>query len=173
FQPGKSVLAVAVHGEPIHFRDSESGKELFTVQMQSHPWALAFTTDGTGLLAGDPESFGFYYAPARPDGKFSLSGKVHENYVISVAHVSRINQNHCNLTMSASADGSIRLWGSGKEMAVATGDFGPVRSAALGGKSPIVVAGYLDGQVRLWDLALPHPRCLLGVGAPRLALFRA
>ena len=44
FQPGKSVLAVAVHGEPIHFRDSESGKELFTVQMQSHPWALAFTT---------------------------------------------------------------------------------------------------------------------------------
>jgi WD40 repeat protein len=65
--------------------------------------------------------------------------------------------------LTASADGSLRLWQMlperrFQELAVARGEFGPVLSAAVLPDRGLVVAGYRDNRVRLWQFAEPPQR---------------
>lgn len=171
FQPGKPTLAISVADQPVRFRELESGQEQHRQHLGDHIRSLAFDPTGAHMAAADPASFGFCVIPVPPKGSVLGYHHLHTNSVVHLSRVARIGRDRFNDWMTAALDGSIRLWETDyrglNERAVARGDFGPVRSAAVGGDKPWVVAGYGDGQLRIWELAVPAQRNIpVGGAAP-------
>ena len=119
---------------------------------------------GTGdLLAwAEPEAYGFRTKDRLLGGKELSAPGAHTGCVTQVCWGPK------GAMLSASEDGSLKLWryGNGskdtiEERATARGDFGAVFSAAFSPDGHWAVAGYFDGQIRLWQVATPPQKAIV------------
>jgi WD40 repeat protein len=67
------------------------------------------------------------------------------------------------MVLTASRDGSLKLWQQNTAVAEARGDFSDVRCVAVSPDSRWVVAGHGDGTVRLWEVAQPTQHVRFGL----------
>ncbi|MFL5328731.1 MAG: WD40 repeat domain-containing serine/threonine protein kinase [Gemmataceae bacterium] len=176
YQPRHSALAIGTGDLFLRLIDLKTGNELHREKVYNRPWSISFNSQGTSLAMCDPETFGYgVYAVEPTWALYGGQNLLHTNSAVHVASVEQIGHERNAYWLTASLDGVIRLSSTNirsvvMEVAVARGDYGPIRSAAVGGNGSWVVAGYYNGQVRLWSLTVPEQRALVyRHGAPNVA----
>src|SRR5262249_55942018 len=140
--------------------DVASGQPMVTQTLTHEPQTLYY--GGVGSVAwADLERFGFTPQVLGSHEGFYW-GRVHTDSVLPGGLVPQMG------TLTASGDGTLKVWAGTYrdpiELAVARGGFREVLCAASSPDSRWVVAGYGDGHVRLWELAVPPHRAIVGAG---------
>jgi WD40 repeat protein len=121
------------------------------------PRTMACCSVTPHLVWANRENFG-YTTQILPGNDSRSSAGIHSEALLQVAFVG-------TSPLTASGDGTIRLWKSAnepKELAVAGAGLREVVSVAVAPNNQWVAAGYGDGVVRLWELVVPPHRTLLG-----------
>jgi WD40 repeat protein len=156
FAPAEPLLASGGMDRTIRFWDLASGRQMDSWALPNLPVGLAFAPDGETLASADSEGFGFRVRALRNYRDHAQGG--HAGSVFAVRYA---GNGHL---LTASADGTLKLWpagGSPREDAVARGDFSSILAAAVNPDGDLVAAGHIDGRVRLWELAEPPERTFL------------
>jgi WD40 repeat protein len=158
FSPTEGLLASGSADLTIRFWDVALGKQTTSWAVPNPALTLEFHLDGVGLLWGDAETFGFGGRLLQTNRDF-WKGRAHSGAVFRVTHDFK------QRWLTASGDGTLKVWqgssyGQVKEVAIARGEFGACLSAEGSRVGGWVVAGYIDGRVRLWELVDPPQRAL-------------
>jgi WD40 repeat protein len=159
FAPGDPELASGGEDKTIRFWDPATGEQTAAYTVHNPPCTLVFRRhrQGAAMSWADLASFGLWNQNLRTD----------ERTQHAQLHTGSVYQTDCDddnpgRGLTASQDGTLKLWGKGvKELAVARGEFGSAWCGVFCGGG-WVAAGYQDGRVRLWELADPPERDLLG-----------
>jgi eukaryotic-like serine/threonine-protein kinase len=165
-------LASGAQDSTIRFWDLVTGKETDSWAIGKVPNTLAFTPEYGGALTwGIPEEFGVNWSGLEGGSAIGF-GNIHSSAVLQIRRTPR------GLLLTASADGTVKLWAhvltggtQFREDAVARGGGGAVNAIAANNSGGWVAAGYADGCVRLWELAEPPQRVVVGYGARQNAAF--
>ena len=141
----------------IRFWHLATGNQIRIWPVGDSPTTLAFS------LPPDEGRFAF----ATPQGWALHTRSLHGDQEVTghSAHNNSLTQIRCspgNLWLTASADGTMKLWRGFieriQDVAVARGEFGPVHSVAMLPGATGVLAGYGDGRVRFWRIEEPPQR---------------
>ncbi len=145
-------LASAARDKTVRLWDVDSGQTVMTWMENAVPLSMAFRSDNDALLWSEFEVFGFAYHVLGNNSRGGPYGQ-HTDSVTQVGFAGFT-------PMTASGDGTIKLWHSPKdpkEAAVARGGFREVVCAVSSPSGQQIAGGHGDGQIRLWDLAVnPH-----------------
>ncbi|HEX3314870.1 MAG TPA: serine/threonine-protein kinase, partial [Gemmataceae bacterium] len=172
FVPVSMQLASSSEDRTIRFWEPASGEQMSTVSTRSVARCIAFHGGGTILAYAEPAAYGFNLQDLRT-GVSLGRGNVHGGAVTQIRSDAR------NRLLTASLDGTLKLWWDGQSsrdrwtvlLAVAREHLSECRCAAFGpGDAPWVIAGHADGQVRLWELSEPPQRALVP-GGTQQAVF--
>ncbi len=164
-------LASGARDGTIRFWDLVTGKETDSWAIGKVPNTLAFgTAFGGDLTWGIPEEFGVVRALLDHGATRPWSfNNIHSSAVLQIRRTPQ------GLLLTASADGTVKLWhqvstggGHFREQAVARGGGGAVNAIAADSSGDWVAAGYADGCVRLWELAEPPQRVVVGAAPARM-----
>lgn len=163
FSPDSKKLGSGGLDRTVRFWDVPSGKPL-SAWPTHPPTSLAWMGDGSpGDVIGiaDSETFGMNFRTA-DQGSFNGRVQLHAGIV----HQLRFVWNARALT--ASADGTLKLWDIRKwdELAVAQGEYPAVLTMSCSSNEQMVVSGYADGHIRLWDFTYPTQRTLVPTDCP-------
>jgi WD40 repeat protein len=167
---GTGLLASGSQDKTIRFWDLATNMETETWTTGNAPNTLAFT--GNSLTWGEPEIYGVV-SRVLQSGSTAVFSLIHASPVRQIRHDGK------SPLVTASADGTVKLWkhlrfGGGsrlQEEAVARGAWGEVRAIALNTAGNGIASGYADGRVRFWERAEPPQRTLLEKGYSQNAAF--
>lgn len=168
--PDGSVISGGLD-RTIRFWDP-AGKPTRQVAAPAPVFALAVSPDGKRLAVGGPDNLVHVLSAA--DGKEIVALKGHGGAVNGVAFL----RSGGDRLVSASADGSARLWtvpakpeDKPIDPTVLAGHKGPVHAVAGSSDGKLVVTAGEDGAIRGWDAASGKPiGASAPVGAPLLCL---
>jgi eukaryotic-like serine/threonine-protein kinase len=159
FSPSAPLLASGSDDRTIRFWDIRLRTPTMSWSAANPVTWVEFNPPGAGLAWSDPESYGFASRQLSKTTPLSLA-HLHAGAVTQVRW-------RGDRFLTASRDGTMRLWSPSfesnriTELALAGGEFGAVYCALATRAENRVLAGYLDGKVRLWELAEPPERVFL------------
>ena len=174
-------LASSAEDNTIRFWNIVAGQPSLSWYVDDSPTAISFSVLSKGTSAPGaaepgitglndflawtmPQSYAFRLRRGRFGRELRSPAIAHSGPVIQLCW------NDKSQLLSASQDGSLKVWGFGRdntlaELAVARGEFGAIQAASFSPEGNSVVAGYYDGRVRLWELAEPPQRSLVNTGS--------
>jgi eukaryotic-like serine/threonine-protein kinase len=157
YSPNGKWLASAATDLAIRIWDADTGIPVAVWPIGSPVMSLAWSPSSDNLAWSTSEWFNSYMKSLlRPD--------VPDSFGLHAGPVTQVLFDGRDRFFSASLDGTVKNWqrhGDRRELAVAGGEFGAVYSAAIAGDGRWLMAGYADGQVRLWECAEPPQRALV------------
>ncbi|GGU97135.1 hypothetical protein GCM10010182_11590 [Actinomadura cremea] len=136
----------------------DSGEVLRTAErLSTSPTALGAARDAAMLVVGDRTGTVRAWRPGQGASE-AVSRKLHDGPVTAVTCLR--GPRGGDLVVSGGADGTVRYWTPGEEPRPEPADLrdGSVHAlaGALAGARPVVVVGWNNGDVHLWDLATGH-----------------
>jgi WD40 repeat protein len=151
-------LAVGTAGKSIHIWDTVVAKEAEYWATMNAPNAITYSRSlpQSMLIWSEPEGYGFSVY------NIDYNARKH-NAQIHTGSVRRLAIDWQSRLLSASADGSVKVWnvnhhGTVHEVAVARGSWGEVRAVAASPSADWIATGHQDGRIRLWELTMPLER---------------
>jgi WD40 repeat protein len=163
-------LASTAEDEVIHFWDTALARQINAMPTIHVANRFAFLSDAY-LVYSYPAMYGFRYRDLRvqEDDQIVWGVNIHGAPVTALCRGPR------GRLLSASADGTLKLWGNFRcatLLAVGRGDFPAALCAAFApAEAPLVAVGYADGQVRLWEVADSPYRSQVPLGRSQQAMF--
>ena len=118
---------------------------------------VAFHGNEEDLVVAFPNGYRFdRFSVGRHAGRPVPPGQLHAEEVTELLIDGR------DRVVSASRDGTIKVWQGDQQVAIGRGDFGPCTALRFGEAEHWLVAGYLDGTVRTFEYREPDQHLRFG-----------